>query len=620
MRPPPTLRERLRYAMDNVFARGAVALTFWLGAFTILLVLAVACLDWWTGLAPGDPSLVRLTWMALLRTLDPGTMGGDDGDWRFLASMLFITLAGIVILSTLIGIINNAIVERIERLRKGRSRVLEGNHTVILGWTKEIFTILEELVITNIHKHNPCVVILAGRDKIQMEDEIAERIPDCRNTRIICRTGNPLEFQDLAIASLDTARSVIVLSPGDDSPDSEVIKTLLAIVHDPERRAEPYHIVAVVREKANFEVARLVGRDEVELLLEDDIISRIVAQTCRQSGLSVVYEEILDYAGDEFYFVKDPGTYGRTFEEVMFRLDDCSLVGLRRQGELILNPSSDTKLAAGDELLCLAADQSSVRLGNDDRTTIDASLIVEAEATTTGPEKTLVLGANRRTSMVVEQLDRYVAPGSLVKVVAIDTSPVECPNLVNTSLVLESGDVTSRKTLESLDLYSYDRVVLMCDGSVTPQQADSRVLMTLLHLRDLGSRSGRRLTIVSEMMDPNNCRLAAVARADDFIVGSRLVSFLLTQISESRGLVEVFSNLFDAEGQEIYLKPAGDYLKLDTPANYATLLEAARRRGEIAIGYRRSAEADKADHNFGVVLNPGRSERFSLSAEDRVVV
>ena len=48
----------------------------------------------------------------------------------------------------------------------------------------------------------------------------------------------------------------------------------------------------------------MVGGDEAELILVGDLIARIVAQTCRQSGLSVVYTELLDFDGDEIYFAE----------------------------------------------------------------------------------------------------------------------------------------------------------------------------------------------------------------------------------------------------------------------------------------------------------------------------
>ena len=55
----------------------------------------------------------------------------------------------------------------------------------------------------------------------------------------------------------------------------------------------------------------MVGRDEAQLVLAGDLIARITAQTCRQSGLSVVYTELLDFGGDEIYFTRSRSWSGQ---------------------------------------------------------------------------------------------------------------------------------------------------------------------------------------------------------------------------------------------------------------------------------------------------------------------
>ncbi|MBI5829315.1 MAG: hypothetical protein HZB20_07185, partial [Chloroflexi bacterium] len=46
------------------------------------------------------------------------------------------------IISALIGIINNGIEDKLDELRKGRSNVIESGHTVILGWSPQVFSII----------------------------------------------------------------------------------------------------------------------------------------------------------------------------------------------------------------------------------------------------------------------------------------------------------------------------------------------------------------------------------------------------------------------------------------------------------------------------------------------
>ena len=88
------------------------------------------------------------------------------------------------------------------------------------------------------------------------------------------------------------------------------------------------------------------------------------------------------------------------------------------------------------------------------------------------------------------------------------------------------------------------------------------------------------------MLDVKTLALAEVTKADDFIVSDRLISLLLSQISERKALSSVFEDIFNNEGSEIYLKPAQNYVELNQEINFYTIVKSARKRNEVAIGYR----------------------------------
>ena len=67
----------------------------------------------------------------------------------FLLIILGITLFSLFMVSILIGLVTTGIGRRLDALRRGRSMVLENEHTVILGWSHQIFTIISELLIAN---------------------------------------------------------------------------------------------------------------------------------------------------------------------------------------------------------------------------------------------------------------------------------------------------------------------------------------------------------------------------------------------------------------------------------------------------------------------------------------
>ncbi len=232
----PTLNQRLRYQFDNLMARGTPALISMLFVLSLIVVFIAGAIISIAGFAQAGEtarlSFGEAAWESLMRTLDSGTMGGDTGT-GFRVVMLFVTLGGIFVVSALIGVLNNGIEDQMARLRKGRSRVLESNHTLILGWSAQIFTILNELMIANENQAKARIVILADKDKVEMEDEIKERVEGKGKTRIICRNGSPIDPNDLEIASPHLAKSIIVLPPENSDPDTDVIKTVLAITNNP---------------------------------------------------------------------------------------------------------------------------------------------------------------------------------------------------------------------------------------------------------------------------------------------------------------------------------------------------------------------------------------------------
>ncbi len=137
-------KERFRYRFDNFMSKGTISLILGLAVLSMVIVVIMALVVVLLGLAPGDGeklSFFEAAWLSLMRTLDAGTMGGDEG-WGFRIAMLIVTFGGVFVISTLIGVLTSGIEGKMDELRKGRSRVIEKNHTSHSG-----------LVRTGIHDH-----------------------------------------------------------------------------------------------------------------------------------------------------------------------------------------------------------------------------------------------------------------------------------------------------------------------------------------------------------------------------------------------------------------------------------------------------------------------------------
>lgn len=621
-------KDRFRYAFDTMMSRGTAGLIIWLGVVSAILILIFSIIILATGTAPENESFPTLLWMSLMRTMDPGTIGGDQGGPGFLLSMLLVTFSGIFIFSALIGILTTGLEAKLDSLRKGRSRVVETEHTAILGWSEQVFTIVAELSIANENQKNPCVTIMANRDKIEMEEDIREKVPNMRNTRVVCRTGSPAEPGDLERMSLHSSKSIIILSPDAENPDPEVIKIMLAITSKSAEWKKPVHMVALINNPDNIQAARIVGGDQAEVILAGDLIARMAAQTCLQSGLSVVYQGLLDYDGDEIYFQREPLLTGKTFSEANLFYETSSVIGLKTADEqIILNPSMNRVIAAEDSVIAISEDDDTVVPSGRSNIEIEKEIQngsishVEEEENTT--RKIIMLGWNWRGPIIIRELSNYLQPGSSIMLVA-DNSLCD-PDLPekqkNLDVVYLPGNTTDRKVLESLCLQEYDHIILLSySDNLDVQSADSSTLMTLLHIRDIADKLGQHFSLISEMRDVRNRNLAEITGADDYIVSDQLLSLLLTQISENKDLSAIFQDLFDPEGSEIYLKPVHRYVNCSDPVNFYTVVKSASELSEIAIGYRINSLRSNPESDYGVVVNPNKSEKIQFTDHDRIIV
>ncbi len=373
-------------------SKGPIAMIALLAFMSLLVVVIAGIVLTMFDITPegGEPmNFMESAWQSLMRTLDSGTMGGDMG-WGFRIIAFLVTLGGIFIISTLIGVLGSGIEGKLDDLRKGRSFVIEKDHTLILGWSSKVFTIISELVIANENQKRPRIVILADKDKVEMEDEIRDKIGDMKNTRVICRRGSPNDLVDLAIVNPQATRSIIVLAPEEGNPDPLTIKTILAITNNPERREAPYHIVAEIKDEKNLEVAKMVGKDEVELVLTDDVIARIMVQTSRQSGLSIVYTELMDFDGAEIYFNEEKELVGKTYWDSVNAYEDSAVIGLQyADGSVKVNPPMEHIIRKGDKVIAITEDDDTLVVSKGKDRHLNEKAIVNLSSDKTESERIL---------------------------------------------------------------------------------------------------------------------------------------------------------------------------------------------------------------------------------------
>jgi Trk K+ transport system NAD-binding subunit len=613
-RPARTITARLRYRFDLALSRGPLIIIGYVGAVMLVIILVSASLLPVLRLAGvnGDPhglSFAEAFWQALLRVIDTGTIASDQ-DWATRAISFVVTLSGIFLAGSLIGLIANAVDQRIDHLRKGRSEVLEDGHTLVLGWSERLPVILSELVIANENQRRQSVVVLADRAKDEMEDELHRLVPNTRTTRVVCRTGDTGSIDDLRLVNIEGARAVIVLAGADGDPG--VVKALLAV-----RSIDPdltrLRVVAELLGADHAEALRVLTDRRIATVRADEVISQVTAQACHQSGLAGVFRDLIDFDGDEIYFSRVPELTGHTYRQALLAFPDSSVIGMLRDGRTQLNPPGDTVFAEGDEVIVVAADDDRVVFGGFQDVQVGA--VSGALPFAEPARRVVIVGWSPLGETVLRELDQFLGTGSVVDLL-IDTAvlaadEVVLPACANCTVELHALPAHPQPLVDIVTARDYDEaIVLGYRHKLTPAQADTRSMLTLLALHKAWRSHGRRPRIVAEMLDRSNVAVAQTTGADDFIVSDELSSLMIAQLSERLELQDVFAELFDTEGSFISLRPAGLYATT-TATTYAHVVAAAAQRGESALGYRIGET---------VVLNPAKVTPLTFGADDQVLV
>ncbi|TYJ44787.1 hypothetical protein E1A91_A02G008500v1 [Gossypium mustelinum] len=555
--------------------------------------------------------------------LQEGNHANSEGMGPRLVSVS-ISFGGMLIFAMMLGLVSDAISEKLDSLRKGRSEVVEQNHTLILGWSDKLGSLLNQLVIANESLGGGIVVVMAERDKEEMELDIAKMEFDFRGTSVICRSGSPLILADLKKVSVSKARAIVVLADDGnaDQSDARALRTVLSLTGVKEGLRG--HIVVELSDLDNEVLVKLVGGELVETVVAHDVIGRLMIQCARQPGLAQIWEDILGFENCEFYIKRWPQLDGMQFEDVLISFPDAIPCGVKvasRGGKIILNPEDSYVLQEGDEVLVIAEDDDTYAPGALPmvwRGSLAGDFIVPKLT-----EKILLCGWRRDMEDMIMVLDAFLAPGSELwmfnEVVESERERklidggLDLSRLVNITLVHREGNAVIRRHLESLPLESFDSAKRLPyrEAMVTRGQRGSFSRGSWIgEMQQASDRS----VIISEILDPRTKNLLSMSKISDYVLSNELVSMALAMVAEDRQINDVLEELFAEEGNELHIRLAELYLHEGEEMSFYEIILRARQKREIVIGYRLE-NAERA-----VINPPNKNERRRWSVKDVFVV
>ena len=124
-------------------------------------------------------------------------------------------------------------------------------------------------------------------------------------------------------------------------------------------------------------------------------------------------------------------------------------------------------------------------------------------------------------------------------------------------------------------------------------------------------------------MDSENIDIILNSGVEDFMVSNQFVSQIMAQVSEEPMALDVYDDLFQADGSELYIKPASYYFSFEgkdsITVQYGECVKAAQIRQEVILGVQLHAEEKEKDKMFGISLIPDKRKEFTLTPEDGLI-